>query len=148
VISSFFWPNKFRISQTSVVSSLSPPLCRLSSGRRRHATASCYASFPWSQDELAASASSSDTTLSRRLPSRAETEALNLHHRHQPPSPDRLTPTLHCYKKVISTLATLPTTQPHLYFVSSLARAPCHRSSTRHHRSLSPSSHSHHPFTQ
>jgi hypothetical protein len=33
-----------------------------------------------------------------------------------------LTPTLHYYKKVISTLVTLLTTQPCLHFVSSLVR--------------------------
>jgi hypothetical protein len=33
-----------------------------------------------SQDELAASASSSNNTFSCHLPSRAEAEALNLHH--------------------------------------------------------------------
>jgi hypothetical protein len=42
-----------------------------------------------------------------------------------------LTPTLHYYKNVISTLTTISITQPRLHFVSSLARAPCHRSSTR-----------------
>jgi hypothetical protein len=73
---------------------------------------------------------------------------MNSHHCRWPPSPDHLTPTLHCYKKVISTLATLPTIQPHLYFASSLARAPCHQSSTYRCHSLSPSSHVHRPSAQ
>jgi hypothetical protein len=51
---------------------------------------------------------------------------------------DRPTSTLHCYKKIISTLVTLPTTQSHLHFVSSLARAPRHRSSTRYHTPIIP----------
>jgi hypothetical protein len=44
-----------------------------------------------------------------------------------------LTSTLHFYKKIISTLVTLPITQSRLYFASSLVRAPRHRSSTCHH---------------
>jgi hypothetical protein len=83
-----FWPSKNCISLT-----------RLSSGRHYHAAAPCHPSFPWSQDELIASDSSSGNALSRRIPSRAETEALNLHHRYRPPSLDSPTPTLHCYKK-------------------------------------------------
>jgi hypothetical protein len=69
-----------------------------------------------------------------------------------PPSsttlPEPLTPTLHCYKKVNSTLVTLATTQPRLHFASYLTRAPHRQSSTRRHGSLSLSSHTHHPFTQ
>jgi hypothetical protein len=137
-----------RVNPTSIVSFLFPPWCCLSSCRRHHAATSCHASFSWSQDKLAASASSSGNTSSRRFPSRAKIEALNLHHRHRPPSPYCLTPTIHYYKKIISTLVTLPTTQPHLHFSSSLARAPRHRSSTRSYRSLSPLSHVHHPSTQ
>jgi hypothetical protein len=56
-------------------------------------------------------------------PSQVKTEALNLHHHHHPPSLNSPTPTLYCYKKVISTLITLPTTQLCLHFTSSLARA-------------------------
>jgi hypothetical protein len=123
----------------------SPPWCRLSSDQRHHAITPCHASFPLSQDELTASASSSGNTLSCRLPSRAETEALNPHHRRQSPSLNRSTPTLHCYNKAILTLATLPTTQPHLYFTSFLARAPHHQSSTHRYHSLSLPSHTHHP---
>jgi hypothetical protein len=51
-------------------------------------------------------------------------------------------------KKIILSLTTLPNTQLRLYFASSLAGAPSHRSSTRHHRSLSPLSHTHHPSAQ
>jgi hypothetical protein len=83
-----------------------------------------------------------------RLPSRAKTKAMNLHHRHRPPSMDRLTSTLHYYKKVMSILVTLSTTQPRLYFALSIARAPKHRSSTRCRRSLSPSSYADRPSPQ
>jgi hypothetical protein len=97
----------------------------------------CHASFPWNQDKHRASSSSSNNTSSRHLPLQAETKALKPHHCRQPPTPYCSTPTLHCYKKLISTLVTLLTTQPHLHFASSLARTLCHWSSTRHHRSLS-----------
>jgi hypothetical protein len=50
-------------------------------------------------------------------PSRAETEALNLHHLHWPTSSDSPTFTHHCYKKVISILVTLSITQPHPPFL-------------------------------
>jgi hypothetical protein len=136
-------PSKIRFKPIDVVSSLSPPWCCLSFDRRRHAAVLCHTSFPWSQDELAAAVSPSGNASSRCLPSRAETKALNPHHRHRPPSPDHPTPTLHCYKKVISILATLPTTQPRLHFASSLARAPRHQSSTHCRHSLSPPSHIH-----
>jgi hypothetical protein len=65
-----------------------------------------------------------------------------------PPSPDCPTPTLHCYKNIISTPTTLPNTQPCLYFISSLARAPCHQSSTCYSCSLSMPSYGHHPSAQ
>jgi hypothetical protein len=55
---------------------------------------------------------------------------------------------LHCYKKVISTLATLHTTQLCLYFTFSLIRASCHQSSTHHRHSLSPSFHAHRSSAQ
>jgi hypothetical protein len=61
---------------------------------------------------------------------------------------DCLTPTLHCYKKVISTFVTLTITQPCLNFASSLARAPRHWSSTHRRHSLSPSSYTHFPSAQ
>jgi hypothetical protein len=143
---SYFWPNKIHVNPTSVISSLFPPRCRLSSGGRRHAVVPCHASFPLSQDELAASASSFGNASSRCLASRVEIESLNLHHRCRTPSPDRPTPTLHFYKKIISTLITFPTTQLHLHFIFSLARAPHHQSFTCHHRSLSPWSHTNCPF--
>jgi hypothetical protein len=127
----YFWPSNIRVSPIDIVSSLSPPRCHLSSDRRHHVIAPCHASFPLSQDELAASTPSSDNALSRCLPSRAKIEALNSHHRRMLPSQDCPTPTLHCYKTIVSILATLPTTQPHLHFTFSLARAPRHRCSTR-----------------
>jgi hypothetical protein len=107
-----------------------------------------HASFSLSQDDLTASVLSSGNVSSRRLPSRAKTEALNSHRDRWPPSSDRSSPTLHYYKKFISTLVTLPTTQLCLYFTSFLARAPCHRNSTHCHHSLSSSSHAHHPSAQ
>jgi hypothetical protein len=131
-----------------LASSLSPPRGRLSSGRHHHTTTPCHAYFPLSQAELTASASFSDNTSSHRLPSQAKTEALNLHHHCRPPSLDHLTPTLHYYKKVISTLVTLPTTQPHLHFASSLTGPPPHQSSTYRRCSLSPTPHTHRPSTQ
>jgi hypothetical protein len=69
---------------------------------------------------------------------------LNPQHHHMPPFSDRLTPILYCYKNIISILATLPTTQPHLYFTSSLAKAPRHMSFTCRRCSLLSSSHIHH----
>jgi hypothetical protein len=108
----------------------------------------CHASLPLNQDELTASALSSGNASSHHLLSRAETEPLNLHHHSRSPSQDRLTPTLHYYKKIISTVVTLPTTQSHLHFASSLARASHHQNSTQHRLSLSPLSHTHHPSTQ
>jgi hypothetical protein len=110
-----FRPNKIHVKLTDVVSSLSPPRCHISSHQYRHAF------FPLSQDEHAASASSFDSVLSRRLTSRAETEALNLYHCHMLLSLDCPTLTIHCYKKIISILITLHITQPHLYFASSLS---------------------------
>jgi hypothetical protein len=107
-----FLHSKIRVIPTDVVFSLFPPRCHLSSAQCHYCPAPCHASFLWSQDEFAASASSSVNALSHHLPTWAETKALNLHHRHWPPSPDSPTPTLHCYKKVISILANLPTTQP------------------------------------
>jgi hypothetical protein len=100
-----FQTSKIHVSPTDIFSSLSPPSCCLSSSRRRHATSTCHASFPRSQDDLAASASS------RRLSSRVKIETLNPHYRHRPPSLDHPTPTLHCYKKIISILVILPITQ-------------------------------------
>jgi hypothetical protein len=140
-----FWKSKIHVGPTSIISSLSPPRCHLSSGRCLHTAASCHSSFSWSHDELDASASLSGNISSCPLPSRAKTEALNLHHHCWPPLSDHLTPTLHCYKKVMSTLASLPATQLCLHFASSLARAPRHQSSTCHRRSLLPLSHTHHP---
>jgi hypothetical protein len=106
-----FLSSKICISPTVVVSSISPPRCHLSSGRRRHAPVPCHASFPSSQDELDISNSSFGNVSSCRLPSQAETEALNPYHHHRLPSSNRPTSTIHCYKKIISTLITLLTTQ-------------------------------------
>jgi hypothetical protein len=145
----YFQSSKICFSPTGVVSSLFPPRCHLSSGRRHHAVMLCHASFPLSQDELADSALSSGNALSRRPPpSRDETEALNPHHHLRPLSLDRPILTLHYYKKIISILITLHTTQSCLYFISSLARAPRHRSSTCHCCSLSPLLHVHHLSAQ
>jgi hypothetical protein len=107
-----------------------------------------HASFPLSQDELAASALASGNALSCCLPSRAKTEAFNPHHHRRLLSPDSLAPTLYYYKKNISTLATLRTIQPRLHFTSSIARAPRHQSSTHCCHSLSFLSHAHHPSIQ
>jgi hypothetical protein len=138
-----FWPSKIRVIPTDVVSSLFPPRCHLSSDQRRHAVTPCHTSFLLSQDDLAASASSSGNVLSHRLPSRTETEALNPHHCRRLPSSERLTLTLHCYKKIISILSTLSITRTRLYFVFSLARASHHRSPTRRRHFFSLLSHAH-----
>jgi hypothetical protein len=144
-------PSKFCVNPTDVVSSLSTPRCRFSPGQRCHAAVLCHSSFPWSQDELAASTSSSGNATSHRLPSQAKTKALNLHHHYRPPSP-ATTIKRSSYRWAPSTtikshliIGHSPHPQPCLHFASSLARAPHHRSSTRCCRSLSPPSHAHHP---
>jgi hypothetical protein len=96
-----------------------------------------HASFPWSQDQLTNYTSSFGNASSRRLPSWVKIEALNLHHHRQPPSPNRPTLTLHCYKKVISTLITLSITQSRLHFTSTLAKAPPVIVVLFHHRHMS-----------
>jgi hypothetical protein len=121
---------------------------RLFSDRRHHAATSGHASFPFSQDGIATSTSSSGIVLSHHLPSRAKTEALNLHHHRRLPFSDRPSPTLNCYKKIISILVTLSITQSRLYFTSSLARASRHRSFIHRRCSPSPPSHIHHPSVQ
>jgi hypothetical protein len=108
--------------------------------------APCHVSFPLNQDELADSASSFDNASSSRLSSRTET--LNPYYHNMTLSLYHPTLTLYCYKKIISILITLPTTQSRLYFTSSLAKVPRHRSSTRRCHSLSLLSHVHRPFTQ
>jgi hypothetical protein len=142
-----FWPGKIHISPTDVVSFLSPPRCHLSSDRRRHTAAPCHASFSLSQDKFVISTSSFGNTLSCRLPSRDKTEAMYSHHHRRLSSLNHPTPTIHCYKKIISIFVTLPITQPHLYFTSSLARVPRHGGSTCRRRSLLPLSYVHHPST-
>jgi hypothetical protein len=143
-----FRSSKIRLRSTGVVSTLSPLWCRFFYDQRCHVAAPCHASFSLSQDKFVAFASFSGNTLSRRLPSRAETKALNPHHHHRLLSLDRLTHTLHCYKKIITTLATLPTIQPHLHFASFQVRASCHQNSTHHRHFLSPLSHAHRASTQ
>jgi hypothetical protein len=59
-----------------------------------------------------------------------------------------MTSTLHHYKKVISIVATLSTTQSRFHFASLLARAARYRNYIRHRRSRLLLSHTHHPFTQ
>jgi hypothetical protein len=129
-----FLPSKICVSPTGVVSSLVPPLLRPTSPHRRTVLlflpmgprrAHCLCFIFWQCFIPPPS-------------SQNKTEALNLHHHCRPLSPDKPTPT---------TLVTLPTTQPRLHFASSLARAPCHWSNTRCHRSLSPPSHTHRPST-
>jgi hypothetical protein len=113
-----FRSNKIRVSPTIIVSSLSPPRCCLSSDQHRYAATSCHTSFSLSKNELTASALSFGNALSRRFPSRYETEALNLYYHHRLLSSDCLTPTLYWYKKIILTLITLSTTQPCHHFTS------------------------------
>jgi hypothetical protein len=134
-----FWLSKIHISLIGVVSFLFSPRCHLSSDRRCHAISRFLSLEP---RQLAAFASYFGNALFRHLPSRSKIEVLNPHHRRRPPFLDSLTPTLHYYKKFISILITLPTTQLRLYFASSLVRASRHQSFTHHRRFLSPSSHS------
>jgi hypothetical protein len=94
-----FWSSKICISPTRVVYSFFPFRCHLSSDRCSHAVTTCLTSFTLSQDELAAFTSFSGNALFRRFSSRAKNEALNLHHHRMLSSSDRLTPTLHYYKK-------------------------------------------------
>jgi hypothetical protein len=105
------------VSPTDVVSFIFPPQCRLSSCRYCHTIAPCHTSFPWSQYELTVYSSSLGNASFPRLSPRTETEALNRYHHHRPSYPDRPTPTLHCYKKVNSTLVTLPTTQMSPFYI-------------------------------
>jgi hypothetical protein len=104
----YFWHSKIRVNPTSIVYSLFSLRCCLSSSQRRHAVIPCHASFPLSQDELTASASSSDNVLSHRLPSQAKIKVLNPQHCRSLSSPDYPTRTINCYKKIISTFDTLP----------------------------------------
>jgi hypothetical protein len=141
------WPS-FMDHPTHTLHYYETPQCCLSSSRRHHTTGPCHAYFPWSQDELTISASSSVNISSRRLPSQTEIEALNPHHCCRPPSPDHPTPTFHCYKNIILTLTTLLITQSYLYFASFLARVPHYQSFTHHRHSLSSSSHTYRPSAQ
>jgi hypothetical protein len=131
-----------------MVSSLSPSRCHLSYSKYCHVTELYHTSFIWSQDEVGASALSFSNASSRRISFRAETEELNQHHHHWPPSPNSSTPTLYWYKKFIQTLTTLPTIQPCIHCVFSLARASHHWSSTNYCCFELLSSYAHHPSTQ
>jgi hypothetical protein len=113
-----FQPSKIRVSPTGVISSLSPPRCHLSSGWYHHVVTPCHASFQWGKYELAASASSFGNASSRHLPSHVTTEVLNPHHRRRSLSSGCSTPTLLCYKKVISTLVTLSSSLNHVFILS------------------------------
>jgi hypothetical protein len=85
---------------------------------------------------------------SRCLLSQAEIETLNPHRCHPPPSLNRLTPILHCYKKIISIFISLHNTQQRHHFVFSLAKTQRHQSFTRCRHSLLPSSHIYCPSAQ
>jgi hypothetical protein len=115
-----FWPDKIHINPTSVIllpfPSLVPPLLRSTSPRR--CAVLCFLLMEPRRAHRLPSASSFGNVLSRRLPSRAETESLNPHHRCRPPSLDSPPPALCCYKKAIPALATLPTTQLRLHLAS------------------------------
>jgi hypothetical protein len=63
-----FQSSKICVNPTGVVSSFFPLRCCLPSCRCHHTTTPCYACFPWSQDELAASVSFSDNASSCHLP--------------------------------------------------------------------------------
>jgi hypothetical protein len=80
------------------------PLSHLAFPLADVATPSYHGMLPSHRAKIsfAASALSSGNTSYCHLPSQVKTEALNLHHHCQPPFLERLTPTIHCYKKVIS----------------------------------------------
>jgi hypothetical protein len=143
--SSFFCPVRFSSAQLTLSALFSLPAA---ASTPLDVVAPCHASFPCNQDELTVFASSSVNDLSHHLSSQVETEALNLHHRRRPHSSESSTPTLHWYKHVISTFATLHITQLCLHFASSLASASRHRRSIHRRHSLSPPSHVHHPSIQ
>jgi hypothetical protein len=133
-----FCPRKICISPTGIISSLSPPRCHLSSGRHHHAAAPCHASFPWSQDEVTASTSSSIKALSHRLLSRAETKILNLQHHRRIPSSDSPIPPSTTIKRssqpwslsLPNRISILPLPWPEYYTIRapSVAVIPFHRS--------------------
>jgi hypothetical protein len=56
------------------------------------------------------------------LPLSSQNQVLNPHHHSNPPFPACPTPNFHCYKKIISIMITLSTTQQCLYFASSIAK--------------------------
>jgi hypothetical protein len=142
-----FQTSKIRVSPTDIVSSIFPPRCCFSSDRCHHADASCHLLLMeprrvrclrfifWQCFVQSISLSSRNWSIEFALSPLAILP--------RPP-----THILHCYKNIISTLVTLSTTQSRLYFTSSLARAPHHRSSIHRHHSLSLLSHVHHSFTQ
>jgi hypothetical protein len=90
----------------SVVSSLSPPRCRLCSSRRRQAVVSLRASFPWSKMSL--SPPLFDNASFWCIPSRVEIESLNLHHRRLPPSTEFPIKTILEFQKNPKTLHLAP----------------------------------------
>jgi hypothetical protein len=140
----FFWPSKICVSPTGIISSLFALWCHLSSGRHRHAVVPCRASFLWSQDDIITSVSTSGNTSSRRstLEPKPKDWICIIAAGH-PSWTTRLPPST-----TIKGHLNLDHSQPRLYFVSSLARAPHHQSSTRRRHSLLPSSHVHRPAAQ
>jgi hypothetical protein len=143
-----FWPGKIHVSPTSVVSSRFPsrvlPLLQPTSSHR-HAVSRFLPVEPrWARylrfifrEWFIPSPSLSSWNQSFEFASSLQATL-----------PDRLIFTLCCYKKIFLTLVTVPITQSHLYFASSLARAPRHQRSTCRRCSLSLLSHAHWPSAQ
>jgi hypothetical protein len=106
-----FRSSKICVSPINVISSLFPPRRCLSSGRRRHErTGRVTLPSYGAKISLLSPLLSSGNDSPRHLPSQVKTEALNPYYRRRPPSLDCSTPTLHCYKKVISIMASFLTT--------------------------------------
>jgi hypothetical protein len=144
----FFWPSKICVSSTGIISSLFALWCHLSSGRRRHAVAPCHASFPWSQDDIITSISTSGNTSSRRstLEPKPKDWICIIAAGH-PLWTTRLPPST-TIKGHLNLDHSPHHSQLRLYFAFSLARAPHHRSFTRRRHSLSLTSHVHRPAVQ
>jgi hypothetical protein len=143
-----FWSSKIHISPTDVISSLSPP--DTTSPPADVATLLCRItlSFHWAKTSSLHPLHFS--VMLYHVVSPLESKPMHWIHTtttgHTPQTAWLLLST--AIKNIISILATLPTAQPRLHFASFLARSPRHRSSTRHHHSLSSLSHSHRPSIQ
>jgi hypothetical protein len=115
----YFGPVRFTAAE--LTSSTSFPLPSVAYPPTDVATP-CHTFFSLNQDKLVNFASSSGNASSRRISFGLKIEILNLHYHNRPPSLNRSTPTLYYYKKIISSVATLPahhSTVPSFYLLIS-----------------------------